>query len=316
MEPADAGPGLDGRVFAVAGRAVRVFCDGGLRPWLAPLCRYAEYAREVDLTIDLRIAGAPMSRSETRIESSDGGRTVRIEQPGTSLTLDREARRIAGVVAPGDLPRWERAKPLSLPLTIWASDLGLLALHAGLVARGGAGVLFAGPSGSGKSTCALACGGAGFEFLADDFVLADSARGWTTHSVYAAAALAAPGLAALASDSTAAVTDAAGDKTIVVAGDAAMPRVGASARPVALLLPRLAVVERTHLRPATKAEALARLAPSSILRRAVPATRNLRQLAALTAALPAYWLEMRHGPHEIPAVVAGLLEEVACLRPR
>lgn len=303
-------------MFAVAGRAVRVQCDAALRSWLAPLCRHAADAPAADLAIDLRVAGAPMARAATRIESSACGRTVRIVEPGASLTLDREARRIAGVVALDDLPRWERAKPLSLPLTIWASDLGLLALHAGLVARDGAGVLFAGPSGSGKSTCALACGGAGFEFLADDFVLADSARGWTTHSVYAAAALAAPGLAQLAPISAAAVTSAGGDKAIVVAGDAAMPRVGAAARPVALLLPRLSAVERTHLRPATKAEALARLAPSSILRRAVPATRNLRQLAALTAALPAYWLEMRHGPHEIPAVVAGLLEGVACSRPR
>jgi hypothetical protein len=300
-------------VFLVAGRAVRVRADAALAPWLAPLCRREAYETTVDLEIDLRLG--PCAAAATRIESADGGRVVAIDQPGVSLTFDRRARRIDGFVEPDALPRWERAKPLGVALTIWASDLGLLALHAGLVARDGAGVLFAGPSGSGKSTCALACGAAGFEFLADDFVLADPASGWRAHSVFAAAALDARGLARLAADSTA-PDAAAGDKAIVMAGHAAMPRVGTSAQPVALVLPRLGGAEPTRLRRATKAEALARLAPSSILRRAVPATHNLRQLAALTAALPTYWLEMRHGPHEIPPVVAGLIEEAACARPR
>src|SRR5947207_3705526 len=46
---------------------------------------------------------------------------------------------------------------LEWPLRFWLRHLGLPVLHAGLVAREGAGVLIAGPAGAGKSTVALAC---------------------------------------------------------------------------------------------------------------------------------------------------------------
>jgi hypothetical protein len=64
------------------------------------------------------------------------------------------------------------------------------------------------------------------------------------------------------------------------------------------------------VRRASRAEALARLAPSSVLRRAVPAERNLRQIAQLVASMPVYWLDMRRGPEDIPEAVDGMLEHL------
>ena len=87
-----------------------------------------------------------------------------------------------------------------------------------------------------------------------------------------------------------------------------MPRLASTARPAALLLPRIVGAGRTVLRRANAADALARLAPSSILRRAVPAAQSLKALAALVGAMPAYWLEMGADPREVPEVAMALLE--------
>jgi hypothetical protein len=44
----------------------------------------------------------------------------------------------------------------------------VVSLHAGCIARGGAGILICGKSGAGKSTLSFACARAGFTYLADD----------------------------------------------------------------------------------------------------------------------------------------------------
>ena len=160
---------------------------------------------------------------------------------------------------------------------------------------------------SGKSTCSLACASAGFDFLADDFVVCDPSNAFLCHAVYASAALDPQGLARI--DTPSATCDV--DKVIVTVGEAPMPRVAATARPVALVLPRIAGVDRTSVRRASPPEALARLAPSSILRRAVPAAQSFRNLAALVASLPAYWLDMSSDPREVPGVAAALLENLS-----
>ena len=298
------------RTCAIGGRGVRLRCDAALGPLLSALCHRDAGGLSISLDIDLSADDTLAPRTQTTAASSPDGMRVGFAQPGARLSLDRAARRLTGVVAPAQLPRWERAKPLSLPLSLWASDIGLVALHAGCVGRRGAGVLFAGPSGSGKSTCALACAAAGFDFLSDDLVFAESAPPWRTYPVYASAALAPAGLSRIDGRPREGGSDQ--DKTIVRVGGSVPGRVAASAIPVALMLPRLVDVAATRARPATPAEALARLAPSSLLRRAVPAERNLRCLARLVGALPAFWLDMRPGPGDIPAVVDEVLEKVAC----
>lgn len=53
----------------------------------------------------------------------------------------------------------------------WASDSGLILLHAAAVGWDGKGVLIAGRSGSGKSTFAVSCLTAGLDFVSDDYAL-------------------------------------------------------------------------------------------------------------------------------------------------
>jgi hypothetical protein len=292
---------------AIAGHDVQLHCDPRLRPWLSPLTAFPALGGPVALAIDVSAATVEPGRAPTRMHGSPDGRLLHIDQPGARIVFDRLARQLSAAVALDLLPRWEHTKPLSLPLTVWLSDLGLLAVHAGAVARDGRALLFAGPSGSGKSTCSLACARAGFDFLADDFVVCDPLDGFRSHAVYASAALDAGGLARL----DAGVPAATGDKVLVTAGQSAMPRVMPSALPAALVLPRIAGANRTTLRRASAADALARLAPRSILRRAVPAAHSLRALAALVAAMPAYWLDLSADPREVPETAAALLETLS-----
>jgi hypothetical protein len=285
------------RTCAIAGRAAGVIYDRRLEPVVQPLAQHPVSAGTCGLSITLAVAELPVV-DHTSITSSDDGRVVTFTQPGARLTLERDSQEIRGVVAIDQLPGWERAKPLSLPWSVWASDRGLLALHAGCIARHGRAALFAGPSGSGKSTCALVCAAAGFEFLSDDLILAERGQPWRAWSLYGSAALAPPDSASPAKD-------------IVAAGGSVIRAVAQHAEPVVLLLPQLTDAAETRVRRASRAEALARLAPSSVLRRAVPAERNLRQIAQLVASLPVYWLDMRRGPSDIPAVVGELLGGVS-----
>jgi hypothetical protein len=301
------------RPCAIAGRAARITYDRQLEALVQPLAQHPAAGKPPSLSIALAVDALPVVGA-TSITSSDDGRVLTFMQPGAQLRLDRDAADLRGVVDPEQLPGWERAKPLSLPLSVWGSDLGLLALHAGAVARHGRAALFAGPSGSGKSTCALVCAAAGFEFLSDDLVLAEAGRPWHVWSLYGSAALAPPaprmsrdragGAKAMGCASPAVSPPA---KELVAAGGTVIRSVAQEAEPAVLLLPRLTDAPATRLRPASRTEALVRLAPSSLLRRAVPAERNLRQIAQLVALLPVYWLDMRHGPGDIPDVVDELL---------
>jgi HprK-related kinase A len=55
---------------------------------------------------------------------------------------------------------------------------GSLLLHAGAVARNGAGVLLPGPSGSGKSSLSLALLQSGYTYFSDEVGVVDPATGW------------------------------------------------------------------------------------------------------------------------------------------
>ena len=86
-------------------------------------------------------------------------------------------------------------------------------------------------------------------------------------------------------------------------------RMRASARVRAVVLPRVTSGDEMSLTRISGAEALLALAPSSVLKRAVPAAATLARTAALLRSVPAYRLEM--GPVEaIAPRLTELLEEL------
>jgi len=76
----------------------------------------------------------------------------------------------------GHEPLKSQQEPWLLTLIWLLRERGRYALHASAVARGGRALLMAGESGSGKSSTALSLIHTGWDWLADDVVLLESAQ--------------------------------------------------------------------------------------------------------------------------------------------
>ena len=234
----------------------------------------------------------------------------------TTTIYDRATRRVIGWVDAADrLSLFERGKPLQSLLFAWQLDEGIAPIHAGLVARGGRGVLFGGVGGSGKTTTALLCLAAGFEYLGDDYAGLPASVGAEPRgfSYYLSSWLEPdhaqrfPWLLQYAQRGT-----AGEDKLLVPASAIPGARFPESVEIVAIALPRVTGRRETAHRPATMGEAVFRLAPSSILQ--LPFVRGrlaLDRLTELASRVPSYWLELGTDLPEIPRHVGRLLDEAA-----
>lgn len=90
--------------------------------------------------------------------------------------LDRK-RRCGLVWFAGVPPNWELSRP-GLPLIqAWSSDTTWSPAHGGAVGWNGGFVLLAGAGRSGKTTATLACARAGWDYVGDDYILADTLGG-------------------------------------------------------------------------------------------------------------------------------------------
>jgi hypothetical protein len=187
-------------------------------------------------------------------------------------------------------------------------------IHAGLVARNGQGVLFAGKSGSGKSTSALACLCAGFHFLSEDYVAVEQRpdSSFAGHSVYNSVFLNTDHLARFPSLSRYVLPGHFPyEKKSVLLLSQVFPERLARVAPIrALVLPRL-VTTVPRVCPASKGEALLALGPSSLLQ--IPnrrlGMRGFATLARLVEQIPSYWLDIRRDeidaiPYQVEKVLA------------
>ena len=245
---------------------------------------------------------------------SPDGRYVLHTRPQTKSCFDRRGARIVGWVGKTErLTQYEAGRPLHSQLLLWHRDQGMQAVHAGLVARSGEGVLFGGAGGSGKTTTALTCLMRGFSFLADDYVGLEPAGDgeFVGHSLYSSSHFepehlqrfpellphAAPGKLPIE------------DKHLVLLPDVFPTGFAHSARIRAVALPRVQDIPTSRLRPARRGEALLRLAPSSILMlpHAGVSGGGFENMADLVASVPVYWLDLGRDLDSIPERVGELL---------
>lgn len=249
------------------------------------------------------------------VTSSADGRLLVHARPHAVVCLNRQERHLVGWIASSRrLSVVERAKPLHLPLTVWCSDQDLQVVHAGLIAHDGHGVLLAGVGGAGKSTATLACVSAGFDFLGDDCVALclSGPAGIVGYSLYGSIAL-EPGHSGrfpLLSWSPA-IDGSPGrrEKSLVFASEVPAWRLRREASIRALAVLRIVDDPEPRLRPATRAEALLALAPSSLVKRAVPGRASLRRLATLVARVRSYRVELGPDLQLIPRAVERVLAE-------
>lgn len=256
---------------------------------------------------------------QARFTSSHEGRFVAEERAQIVTAFDRAANRIIGWV--GDarrLTRYEMGRPLHSQLLLWHRDRGVQAVHSGLVARNGSGVLFGGPGGSGKSTVSLTCLGAGLDYLADDYVglEPDGRGGYLGYSLYSSTAVDPEHMRRCFPDLV--QHEIPGelpheDKSLVLLSELFPAQLPPVAQVRAVALPRVTERVDTMIRPASTFDALLRLAPSSLM--ALPNSNSgavgLDVLTDFVSSVPTFWLELGRDLPQIPDAVCEILEEVA-----
>jgi hypothetical protein len=248
--------------------------------------------------------------------ASSDGRLVSHQLGRSVVWLDRAARRIVGWFADGrDLSLHQRGKPLQLLLALWASDRGLQAVHAALVARNGVGALIPGGSGAGKSTAALTCLRAGYRYFGDDWVGVGSTAGGAVvgHGLYNSLFLDPNHAERFPYLQPHIITprDQSPGKSLILLRNLFPDQLGDCATIRALALPRIVTHAPTRVRPAAKRDALLVLVPSSVFAmHPRPGRDGIDRLARLVQQIPAYWLEIGDDLEEIPRRVDEILAAV------
>jgi hypothetical protein len=160
---------------------------------------------------------------------------------------------------------------------------------------------------------ALSCLRAGFRYLGDDWIGLDELSGGSLvgHSLYSTARLDPRQLARfpLLADTAVETDDPFDDKWLIPLLDVFPERLESAAEIRALALPRVVDADRSRICPASRSEALLRLAPSSLLMFLSPAASGLERMARLVQQVPSYWLELGRDVSTIPARVDELLAE-------
>jgi hypothetical protein len=247
---------------------------------------------------------------------SPDGRFASHELGKSVAWIDRREQRIVGWIAgAASLTLHQRGKPLQVLLALWASDRGLVAVHAGLVARGGRGVLVPGRSGAGKSTVTLSCLLAGYDYIGDDWIGIGYATDGSVHGhgLYSSTSLAAAHAAThfphLHAHATAPEDDS--EKSLVLLHELFPDALASGATIRALALPRIVAGAAARPRRAAKSEALLALAPGTVFVLRPRAGRaGVERLAALVESVPAWWLEVGSDPTEIARNVDEILADL------
>ncbi|MGB5303623.1 MAG: hypothetical protein WBO43_16155 [Gemmatimonadota bacterium] len=325
--------------YRLAGRLVRLRVLGSKLAQCAhrPIAHLAEPIRvsgdgvgtePVELTIDLwdesavglACAGCVSHEDltlQSQVTASHGGRFVVEERAQLVTAFDRAGGRIVGWVGDASrLTRYELGRPLHSHLLLWHRDRGVQAVHSGLVARDGQGVLFGGPGGSGKSTVSLTCLGAGLDYLADDYVglEPDGTGGYRGYSLYSSTAVNPAHMRRcfphLVEHEIPGVLPHE-DKSLVLLAELFPDQLPQVAHVRAVALPRVVDSEQTTIRPATAFDAVLRLAPSSLM--ALPHSNSgaigLEVLTEFVSSIPTFWLELGRDLPQIPMAVERILAE-------
>ena len=227
--------------------------------------------------------------------------------------LNREAQRIIGWTASSErLSLYEQGKPFRVLLSVWLHDRGIQVIHAALVAKGGRGILLPGRGGAGKTTSALACLLAGLEYLGDDYVglerLGDGA--FAGHSLYDSTWLEPDHLVRFPPLIPHAIHGVLPwERKRLVHLSEVLPQRLVRTVPIHLVaLPRLTRAPRTSSRPASKAEAVLAMVPTSMFELTPRVgAEGFARLVALASRLPTHWLELGEHLAEVPACLEGLL---------
>ena len=213
-----------------------------------------------------------------------------------------------------DLRTYDRSSPLRMVLNWWMRERGRQFVHAAAVGTPDGGVLLAGKSGSGKSTTAVSCLVSGMLYAADDYCLIQTDPTPRVHSLYCSAKLdeanlrkRVPQLGPLICNKF----ETPHEKALVHLHSHWPERVSSGFEIRAILLP--SVAEQTHatLRPASPADALRALAPTTLMQLSGTGGQEMRAMSDLARAVPSFHLALGTETQDVPSVIQNLIREHA-----
>lgn len=206
-----------------------------------------------------------------------------------------------------NLPTYERSFPLRQFFYFWFRNSSHVMVHAGAPGLESGGVLLAGKGGSGKSTSTMACLDSTLQYAGDDFILIETQKPFV-HSLYNVAKLEEhnlvnfPHLRPHVHNWESVPVDKA-----QLFLSQFMPSKVIHGFPLkAILLPKFTGQSNTTYRPASKAEAMKALVPSSVwLLRSD--TYQVEKISRLVRQLPCFWLETGTDLAQIPTKIIEIL---------
>ena len=326
FETAAESAGVVDRRFRVGDSILRLrFAGGALEERLTPAIEHLTTSPDAapDLTVCLFDAAttgvalragweasAYLPRGEIAGFSTERFRTAFEQGADVLLMLDRERREaLYWMPDAARVPFWERSFPLRTMMHWWFEDLPFQPVHAAAVGLAEGGVLIAGPSGSGKSTAALACLDSELLYAGDDYVLVRHAPSPYVYCLYATAKIDVdnlerfPGLRPFLDNA-----DRLDREKALLFLRSWRPAKIAAGFPIrALVVPRVTGLRDTRLRPASVAEAVRALAPTTLYHLPGAERQAFAKIAALARQLPCYVLEAGADLPQIPARILELL---------
>jgi len=207
------------------------------------------------------------------------------------------------------MPYFHRSFPLRDLIHWWSRGLPLQLMHGGAVGFADGGVLLAGRSGAGKSTTAVACLDSELLFASDDYVLVAATPQPYVHALYATAKLDPanlvrfPNLAGTISNA-----DRLTEQKALLYVNEHFPDKVSSGFPVrAIFLPRVTGARTTRLSPASAADSLVAVAPTTVAQLEGHGREAFAKIAAFVRRMPAFWLEVGTDLPQIPRVIGDHL---------
>jgi hypothetical protein len=175
--------------------------------------------------------------------------------------------------------------------------------------------LLVGRGGTGKTTVALACLAGEFHYLGDDYVALEELvdGSFVGHSVYCSAWLTNDNLLRfpyLISDT---IRGRDQNRNLVILSRSFSDRLACSAPIRTVVLPLVTDKVSSHVRAASKREAILALAPTSILNLPTQGACSLAKMARLVEQVPCYWFELGNDLTSVPKRLDGLLKQLGAL---
>jgi hypothetical protein len=235
-------------------------------------------------------------------------------QPGleTLSILDSESSEAWHWVADAfDQPYWDQASPIRQILFWWLSSRGYLQVHGAAVGTRTGGVLLVGKGGSGKSTVALSSLGSELLYAGDDYVAVTLEPTPRVQSLYSSAKLEPhhireflPALVPLIANG-----ERLDDEKAVLYLHEHFPDHTTAGFPLrAVVVPQVTPTRREpRIVEASRAAALAALAPSTIFQLHTADQSAFSEMSRLIGQLPCYALELGSDAQAIPGAIAALL---------